>query len=96
MIKTALAVMLFATTAQHLGLAEAVSGILDKIAGCHMCCSFWSTLVVLLLCGADVFTAAGLSMIMAYMSHWFALFLELMNRLYDRVWERIRRRKKAR
>lgn len=96
MIMTALAVMVFATTAQHLGLTEAVAGVLSKIAECHMCCTFWCTLCVLLLCGADPIVSAGLSLMMAYLSHWFALFLELMNHFYERVWERIRRRKKAR
>lgn len=96
MIKTALAVMVFATTAQHLGLTEAVAGVLDKIAGCHMCSTFWCSLAVLLLCGADVFTAAGLSLLMAYLSHWFGLVLELLNRIYTKLWERLRRRQKAR
>lgn len=93
MVLTALAVMLAATLAQHLGLSEAVAGVLVKIAKCPKCMSFWCTLAVLLYAGCDVFTALGLSLITAYVSQWLGLVLYALNIMYNRIWERIHRRK---
>lgn len=88
MLLTALLVMLFATTAQHLGLTQAVAEIAGKIAGCSMCCTFWCCVAVLLFLGADVITTAALSLLMAYLSHWFALVLVRLNSLHSELWER--------
>ena len=91
MMRVALLVMLAATTAQHLGLTEAVASVLGKIASCPMCSTFWCALAVLILCGADVFTAAGLSLLAAYVSHWYSLVLMEAGRIYDMIWRRIRK-----
>lgn len=88
-------VMMCATLAQHLGLPQAVADVVSRIAGCPMCCSFWSSLLVLVLIGCDTFIAVGLSLLMAYLSHWFGLVLMMFNGLYDGLWRRARRRRRS-
>lgn len=94
MILLALAVMVTATLAQHLGLTDAIARTLSHIAGCHMCCSFWSVLTVLLLVGSPVIMAAGLAMAAAYLSHWLALLLIIVSNKYNNLWEKVNRPKR--
>lgn len=94
MIRIALIAMMCATLAQHLGLTQAISGVASKIADCPRCCSFWSSFLILVLMGCNIFIAVGLSLFMAYLSHWFGLMLFVLNRLYDKIWQRIQRRRK--
>lgn len=94
MTRIALIVMMCATLAQHLGLAQAIAEVISKIADCPRCCSFWSSFLILVLIGCNIFIALGLSLIMAYLSHWFGLMLFVLNRLYDTIWRRIQRRRK--
>lgn len=95
MMILALAVMITATLAQHLGLTGAIARTLTHIAGCHMCCSFWSVLGVLLLAGCPVVMAAGLAMSSAYLSHWLALLLIILSKKYNDLWQRVNKRKPA-
>ena len=39
--------MIAATLAQHLGLAEAIARVVDKVASCPQCFSFWVTMSAL-------------------------------------------------
>lgn len=74
--------MTCAVLAQHLGLAEAVSDVLSKIAKCPMCCSMWVTLAALLHSSCDIVLAVALSVIMSYLSNYFGILLIELQRLY--------------
>lgn len=76
----------------HLGLFEAICKILSKIASCAKCSSFWLCVLALLSAGADIIAVVALSLIAAYLSNWVAIILVLLNDLYERVWQRIRKR----
>ena len=85
----AMLVMAVATLAVHLGLPEAISVVVSKVSQCHKCMSFWSTFIVLSCLGADIVTAALLSVIAAYLSTWAAVLLIVINHLYERLWQRV-------
>lgn len=85
----AIAVMMVATTAVHLALPQAISKVVSKVAKCHKCMTFWTTLVVLLLIGCNIFLTAGLSLVMAYVSNWFGLLLLWLNDKYNELWQKL-------
>lgn len=87
----AIVLMMVATTAVHLGLPQAISKVLVKVFGCHKCLSFWTTLVVLQIAGVGLPVALPLSFVSAYLSNWFALVLIVINKWYEKVWERLNR-----
>ncbi len=92
---TAIAVMMSATIAVHLGLPKAIASVVCKICNCHKCLSFWATLGVLWWSGCDMVAAILLSFAMAYLSNWFGILLIWLNRQYTELWERVNRKKKA-
>ena len=47
MVWIALISMVVGVLIQHLGLSEAVVGVVQKIAKCPKCCAFWLTLATL-------------------------------------------------
>ena len=85
----AMLTMVVATLAVHLGLPDAIDKVISKVMQCHKCLSFWSTLIVLTYLGANIFVAALLSICAAYLSIWFAALLYWINKLYNRLWERL-------
>lgn len=89
----AIAVMMAATIAVHLGLAQAICNVLCKVCKCHKCMSFWITLAVLLLIGCNIIVAAMLSLIMSYMSNWFGLLLMWLNDKYGELWLKLNRKR---
>ena len=88
-VGVAMLLMVVATVSVHLGLPQAIAGIVRKICECHKCLSFWMTLLGLLLTGCSVLYAALLSICSAYLSNWFAVLLVWLNKLYERLWERV-------
>ena len=88
MILTATAAMIAATLIQHLGLAEAISKVMSKVASCNQCFTFWTVLTALLYCHCDMVMAVLLSIVMAYISNWFVLLLMYLQRLFTRLYER--------
>lgn len=91
MIWTALVAMVGAILGQHLGLFEAMSKVALKISKCPKCSTFWVCLSVLLFSGDSPIIAVSLSIVAAYMSYWVGLLLILINRLYNKIWERLQR-----
>lgn len=87
----AMVLMIVSTIAVHLGLPEAIAGVVSKICKCHKCLSFWSTLIVLTYLTGDIVAASLLSIVAAYASNWFAILLILLNRIYDKLWQRVNR-----
>ena len=88
----AILLMLAATTAVHMGLPQAIALILSKVLTCHKCLSFWFVLAGLLYAGCQPKYAVLLSILMAYLSNWFAIVLILLNRLYTRLWEKVNKK----
>lgn len=91
----AIAVMMSATIAVHLGLPQAIWSVAGKVCKCHKCLSFWATLGVLIWLRYDIVTAMLLSVAMAYLSNWFGVLLIWLNRKYTELWQRLNRKKKA-
>ena len=72
--------MIAATLAQHLGLAEAIAHVVDKVASCPQCFTFWVTMSALLYLGHDVYTSTLAAIVMAYLSNWFVLLMLILQR----------------
>ena len=78
--------MVCATVAVHLGLTTAVLKVVSKIASCHKCLTFWSSLGTLLFIGCDILLAVLLSLLGAYLSNWFALYIVELSKKYNEIW----------
>lgn len=86
----AIATMIAATLAQHLGLTEAIAHVVDKIASCSQCFTFWVTMSALLYLGHDVYASALAAVAVAYLSNWFVLFLLILQRKFTHLYEKER------
>lgn len=84
----ALSAMVSATLIVNLGLGEAVAKVSGKILQCHVCLSFWGTMAALLYNESGIINAVVLSIIMAYLSNFFGIFLMVLNKLYNELWKR--------
>ena len=93
MVGIAMLLMVIATTAVHLGLPQAMAQVGMKICKCHKCLSFWLTLLGLLVIGCPIHYAALLSLMAAYLSNWLSLLLIMLYDLYDKLWQRLNKRK---
>ena len=90
----ALATMVVCVIAQHLGLTEAISSVLTRISKCYRCVTFWGTLMSLLALKKGILEALFLSILMSYLSNFFALSLVWMQRQYNILWEKVERGKR--
>lgn len=86
----AVLVMMAATLAVHLGLPQAMAGVVMRVCKCHKCMSFWLVLIVLTVKNVPLVVAGLLSLCAAYVSHWFALLLIWACKVYDRLWEKVK------
>ena len=86
----AIATMIAATLAQHLGLAEAIARVVDKVASCPQGFTFWVTMSALLYLGHDVYTSALAAIVVAYLSNWFVLLLLILQRKFTQLYEKER------
>lgn len=86
-------VMMSATAATHLGLPQAIAGVITKVCKCHKCLSFWMTWILLVGFGCHIVTAALLSLGAAYLSNWFGLVLVWLNKKYNDLWQRINQKR---
>lgn len=89
MVWIALMVMIVAGLAHHLGLSEAIAMVVAKVAKCPKCLTFWTTFFILFAVGSSFLLTVMLSVLMAYLSHYWGLVLVLLNKLYDSLWQRI-------
>lgn len=89
MVWIALMVMIVAGLAHHLGLSEAIAMVVAKVAKCSKCLTFWTTFFILIAVGSSILLTVMLSVLMAYLSHYWGLVLVLLNKLYDSLWQRI-------
>lgn len=90
MTPTALATALSATVAamliQHLGLAQAVSAVLARIASCMQCTVLWCVLAALAYRRCDPVAAVALAVLAAYASHWLSLLLIYLQRIFTHIY----------
>lgn len=90
MTPTALATALAATVAamliQHLGLAQAVSAVLARIASCMQCTVLWCVLAALAYRRCDPVAAVALAVLAAYASHWLSLLLIYLQRIFTHIY----------
>ncbi len=93
-----IAVLTAAATAvaHHLGLVEKVAETASEIAGCPRCTVFWTVVAVLLLTGVPLLQTLLLAMLLAYLTDWLGLVLADFAELYDRLWQRQKRRRNQR
>lgn len=85
----AILAMVVATLAVHLGLPQAISKVVAKVFGCYKCLSFWTTIVVLQLSGFSLQVAIPLSFLSAYLSGWFIMLLDIINKIYEDLWQKL-------
>lgn len=91
MVGIAVSVMVCATVAQHLGLFEAMAKVAMKIAKCPMCSAMWTTLAVLFLNGCEIKESVSLSIVMAYLANWVSIPLNIINKLYITIWQKLQK-----
>lgn len=87
----AIVMMIAATLAVHLGLPQAIAKVVSKICSCHKCLSFWISLIAMAYVETPFELALLLSLLSAYLSNWCAIIFIMLNKLYDRLWERLER-----
>ena len=80
---TSLIVMVSVCLIHHLGLAHAISGVVDKVLSCSQCLTFWSVLAALVYLSTDMITAVFFAIVMAYLSNWFGLLLLYLQRQFN-------------
>lgn len=81
--------MLGISLAHHLGLVTRAAEIVNEIAGCSMCSTFWGTLVLLCILGCPFMVAVGLSLLASYLSNWVNLLYWWIDHLYERLWQKM-------
>lgn len=87
----ALVCMMVGVTSHHLGLTEEAANIVNKIAGCPKCCSFWIAILTLTIKGCDLFVSVSLALFVAYLSFYFGLVLIVLQKIYDWIWQKVNR-----
>ncbi len=79
-----------ATLANHMGLVEAIEGVIRHkipVLNCSKCLSFWSVLLYGLFSGIRVIPSVAISFLCAFVAVWFALSLGLIDKLYNDVYQ---------
>ena len=76
--------------AHHLGFIGKAYTVIGEIARCPMCSVFWGTAVILLYYGYNILEVIALSFLMAYLSNWIAIPLELLSKANDKLWQKSR------
>lgn len=93
-ILTSLIVMVSVCLIHHLGLAHAISEVVDKVLSCSQCLTFWSVLTALVYLSTDMITAVFFAITMAYLSNWFGLLLLYLQRQFNIFYGREREKDK--
>ncbi|MCR5588014.1 MAG: hypothetical protein K6F72_00175 [Bacteroidales bacterium] len=87
-----LLLMLSATLANHLGLVEAVEGVLRHkipVLNCSKCASFWVVLLCSLLSGQGPIVSVAVSFLCAWAAVWLELLCGYIDTLYNKLYESI-------
>lgn len=81
--------MIVATLAVHMGLPQEIAKMITKVYSCHKCLSFWISLIAMAIVGCPLWLELLLSLFAAYVSNWFSLLLILLNKIYNKIWQRL-------
>lgn len=84
--------VLSATLANHLGLIEAVEGVIHHrlpILNCSKCASWWSVLIYSICIGQPPIASVAVSFVSAYAAVWLVLLYGYIDTLYNRWYENI-------
>ena len=84
--------VLSATLANHLGLVEAVEGVLRHkipVLNCSKCASFWVVLLCSLLSGQGPIASVAVAFLCAYSAVWLELLFGYIDTLYNKLYESI-------
>ena len=87
-----LLLVLSCTLANHLGLVEAIEGVIKHkipILNCSKCASFWVVLICSLLSGQQLIASVAVSFVCAYCAVWLELLLGYIDTLYNMLYENI-------
>lgn len=79
-----------ATLMNHMGLVEAIEGVIHHklpVVNCCKCCTFWCCLLYTLLAGVAVIPSVALSFAAAYAAVWFELLLGIIDSIYTYIYE---------
>jgi len=80
------------TMVNHMGLVDAVEGVLKfklPVINCPKCFTFWSVLVYLLIGRAPVIQSIAMALVMSYTALWLWLFMGYLDSLYNWVYGKI-------
>ena len=89
---TALMLMVCVVLFNHMGLCDAVEGILHyrfKVLSCVKCGTFWTVLIASLVEGTPIIMSMALSFMTAYAALWLELLLGLLGRAYEDTYDKI-------
>lgn len=93
MLTIALVAMCAAVLAVHIGLAQTLIAYAAKICSCARCSAFWTTLIAMLIASRDIAASALFAILMAYTANYFALLLIVLQRFYDALWQKLKKKR---
>lgn len=85
-----LLLVLSCTLANHLGLVEAIEGVIGQklpILNCSKCASYWSVLLYSLFAGRALIASVAVSFLCAYSATWLELLCGYIDTLYNKCYE---------
>lgn len=88
------AVTLAAVLANHMGLIEAIEGVIKHklpIINCSRCLTFWSVLICLVCCRGTAkhwTIIVATSFFAAYAATWLELLFGIIDKQYDKIYEK--------
>lgn len=89
------AVTLAAVLVNHMGLIEAIEGVIRHklpVINCSSCLTFWSVLVVCLVSCDDIATywtiIVATSFFAAYAAQWLELLFGIIDKQYDKIYQK--------
>lgn len=84
--------MVSVVLANHLGLIEAIEGVIKRqlpIINCPKCCTFWSVLLYAIIAKVPPIASVTIAFVMSLMSVWTELLFGYIDTLYTRLYEKI-------
>ena len=87
-----LLLVLSCTLANHMGLVEAIEGVIKHkipILNCSKCASWWSVLIYSLFVGRAVIASVVVSFICAYIAVWLELLFGFIDVIHNEIYESI-------
>lgn len=89
---SALLLMVSVVLFNHMGLSAAIEGLIGykfRILSCSKCCTFWLSLIALLVGGTPIVLSVTLSFVLSYAALWLDLLLAIMARSYESTYDKV-------